>query len=127
MFKYFLACILLVLTNITYAGDYMLYVYKTSADECKYHRVAKFIDENCDKQKPWQSCEVSLVNKDIEKYLNNDTELKISTLAASVTNGHISFCSREAKSLFQTNLLALKGKIKNERHLKEFIKMYASN
>jgi len=118
---------LLVLTNITYAGDYMLYVYKASADECKYHRVAKFIDESCDNQSTWQSCAVSDVNTDIEKYLNNDTELKISTLAASVTNGHISFCSHEAKSLFQTKLLALKGKIKKRRHLDEFIKMYASN
>jgi len=126
MLKGLLLIMTLALAQEANAGDYWLYIYNSSSSECKYHRPAKFIDESCDKQSAWQSCAVSDVNRDTEKYLNNNSELKIFALAASVTNGHISFCSREAKLLFHKNLLSLNTKVQNQRHLNEFIKMYQS-
>jgi len=126
MFKSILAILLLVIVNYAQAGDYMLYVYNSSADECKYSRTTRVIDESCKKQQSWQSCAVEDVAIDIEKYLNDEPQLKIFAVVASLTNGHVSFCSNKAKSSFQQHLLSLRGKIKNKRHLNDFIKMYAS-
>ncbi|NRA62733.1 MAG: hypothetical protein HRU25_17935 [Psychrobium sp.] len=126
MLKSIFAILLLVNVNCAEAGDYMLYVYNSSADECKYSRTARIIDKSCTKQKSWQSCTVEDVAIDIEKYLNDEPQLKIFSVAASLTNGHVSFCSNNAKLLFQQHLLSLRGKIKNKRHLNDFIEMYAS-
>jgi hypothetical protein len=126
MLKSILAILLLMSINDVQAGDYMLHVYSSSPDECKYSRAVSAIDESCKKQKSWQSCAVEDVAIDLEKYLNEKPQLKIFSFAASLTNGHVIFCSKKAKSLFQNHLLSLREKIKNKHHLNDFIRMYAS-
>src|SRR5258707_5175024 len=100
------------------AGDYMLYVGGTDAQECK--DLPAFVTP-CN-QSSHQECSATRVSEDLRRYFAG-AEPEINALVASFGNGHIKFCSNEAKHVVSQTLREIEKERTNKRgrHLADFI------
>lgn len=126
MYKSLLIVLMLICAEFSNAGDYHLFLFDRSAKECERLKHFKKSHSLCSSNASWNACSMEIYAKDIENYLNGISDFKIPAVIASTTNGHLSFCSPQAFKKFQLNLDSLKGKVKNERHLNNFIGMYGN-
>lgn len=99
------------------AGDYMLYV-GASTEECK--NVAVHVAP-CN-ESSFHVCSAEKVSEDLRLFFSGRNP-QVQALAASFTNGHVKFCSSDAKHIVSKALheIEASGKSKKGRQLSDFI------
>jgi hypothetical protein len=97
-----------------HAGDYELYVWSKSPSEC----LSKPLHAECNTSSD-HACSAAEVSGDLKRYFAG-MEPTIGSLVASFSNGHVSFCSDEAKVTVARALHEVEAN-KRGRQLRDFI------
>jgi hypothetical protein len=116
--RFLAAMVVIICAGPVHAGDYMLYVFGADAKECK--DLPAFVGP-CN-QSSHHACSATRISEDLRRYFLG-AEPEINALVASFGNGHLRFCSIEAKHVVSETLREIEkaGANKRGRQLADFV------
>jgi hypothetical protein len=113
--------LLILFPPTLFAGDYQLYVTTDTTTICNGIELKPYV-EACEGATWRPLCQAQTVAEDLQSYFSGK-EPSVKFLVSAFGNGHVTFCTEEARIIVSETLQKIKAKGNNERgrHLDDFI------